>query len=138
MPLVDQDQEHLRLLSMIYYIYAGITAFFGLFGAAYLILGLVFAVNPPSTTAQGDPKIIGYIFTALGGVFLFLAMVITAAELVFARSLKARRHHTFCLIVAGFNCLSIPFGTTLGVFTFIILSRPSVKAMYASTEMSAR
>ena len=134
MPLVDQDQEHLRLLSMIYYIYAGITAFFGLFGAAYLILGLVFAVNPPSTTAQGDPKIIGYIFTALGGVFLFLAMVITAAELVVARSLKARRHHTFCLIVAGFNCLWIPIGTALGVCTIVVLQRPAVRGLFGPAE----
>jgi hypothetical protein len=44
MPLVDQDQEHLRLLSFVNYLYGGMTAFFGLFGAA-LILGLVFAVN---------------------------------------------------------------------------------------------
>jgi hypothetical protein len=69
MALVDQDQEHLRLLSFVYYLYGGMTAFFGLFGALYLILGLVFAVNPPPSTAPGDPRMIGYVFTGLVGCF---------------------------------------------------------------------
>jgi hypothetical protein len=130
MPLVDQDQEHLRLLSIIYYIYAGMTAFFGLFGGLYMVIGLVFAVNPPPTTAQGDPKVLGYIFTALGGVFLLLAAAVTIAEIQTARYLKGRHHHTFCLIVAGFNCLWIPIGTALGVCTIVVLQRPAVKQLF--------
>jgi hypothetical protein len=130
MPLVDQDQEHLRLLSIIYYIYAGMTAFFGLFGALYMVIGIVFAVNPPPTATQGDPKIMGYLFTALGGLFFLLAVVVTAAEFLVARYLKRRRHHTFCVIVAGFNCLWVPVGTALGVCTILVLQRPAVKALF--------
>jgi hypothetical protein len=80
MPLVDQDHEHLRLLSIIHYIFSGMTAFFGLFGALYLVIGLVFAINPPQANAQGDPKIMGYVFTALGGLFLLLAAAVMTAE----------------------------------------------------------
>ena len=130
MPLVDQDQEHLRLLSFVYYLYGGMTAFFGLFGALYLILGLVFAVNPPPSTAREDPRILGYIFTALGGVFLLIAAVVATADFLVARYLNRRRHYTFCLIVAGFNCLWIPFGTALGVCTILVLQRPAVKTMF--------
>ena len=34
------------------------------------------------------------------------------------------------MIIAGINCLGIPLGTTLGVFTFIVLLRPSVQHVF--------
>jgi len=43
-----------------------------------------------------------------------------------------RRGRLFSLIVAGFNCLCFPFGTVLGVFTFIVLLRESVAEAYAA------
>ena len=44
---------------------------------------------------------------------------------------RPRRARTFSLVMAGVNCLSVPLGTTLGVFTFIVLLRESVAAQYA-------
>lgn len=34
------------------------------------------------------------------------------------------------LIVSGLNCLQIPFGTVLGVFTLVVLLRDSVREAY--------
>lgn len=34
------------------------------------------------------------------------------------------------MVVAGVSCLSIPLGTALGVFTFIVLSRPSIVRLF--------
>ena len=36
------DEEHLRLLSLFYYISAGVAAFFAFFPAIYIVMGLVF------------------------------------------------------------------------------------------------
>ena len=130
MPLVDQDHEHLRLLSIIYYIFAGMTGFFGLFGVLYLVIGLVFAINPPQANAQGDPRVVGYVFTAVGSLFLLLAAAFATVEFLAGRYLKQRRHHTFCLIVAGINCLWIPIGTALGVCTILVLQRPRVRELF--------
>jgi len=47
-----------------------------------------------------------------------------------ARFIKARRHRAFSLVVSGFNCLHMPLGTVLGVFTFIVLGRESVREIY--------
>ena len=44
--------------------------------------------------------------------------------------LRARKGRTFSFVVAGVNCLHIPFGTTLGVFTIIVLLRDSVRDLY--------
>jgi hypothetical protein len=37
------------------------------------------------------------------------------------------------MVIAGINCLSFPFGTALGIFTLIVLSRESVQALYKSS-----
>jgi hypothetical protein len=37
----------------------------------------------------------------------------------------------FSLVVTGITCLSFPFGTALGVFTIIVLTRGSVRQLYA-------
>ncbi len=57
----------------------------------------------------------------------------TLAVLLFLfRSIQpsARRHRTFSIVIASLSCMSFPFGTILGVFTLIVLVRPSVKILY--------
>ncbi len=44
--------------------------------------------------------------------------------------MRKRKHRIFSFVVAGVNCLQFPFGTALGIFTFIVLSRVGVKMDY--------
>jgi hypothetical protein len=41
-----------------------------------------------------------------------------------------RRRLMLCYVTAALACLQMPFGTCLGIFTFIVLGRPSVKASF--------
>lgn len=61
---------------------------------------------------------------------LLLGWTTGALVIVSGRSIKRRRRRVFSLIVAGLSCLFFPFGTALGVFTFIVLLRPSVERLY--------
>ena len=36
----------------------------------------------------------------------------------------------YCLVVAAIECLFIPFGTVLGVFTIVVLNRSSVRSLF--------
>jgi hypothetical protein len=36
----------------------------------------------------------------------------------------------FCLVMGGVECLFMPFGTVLGVFTIIVLMREPVKQLF--------
>ena len=38
----------------------------------------------------------------------------------------------FCLVIAALLCMITPFGTVLGVFTIIVLVRPSVKLLFTT------
>ena len=60
----------------------------------------------------------------LGGWTLAIAIFLAG------RFLTRRAHYMYCFVVAAIECLLMPFGTILGVFTIIVLVRPSVKALF--------
>jgi hypothetical protein len=61
---------------------------------------------------------------------IIVQMLFIFLNLLSGFCLWRRRDRRASLIVAGLNCLQIPFGTVLGVFTFIVLRRPAVKDLY--------
>jgi hypothetical protein len=129
--LVDRDLEHLRLLKIGYYVMAGMAGLFSLFSLIYIVLGGVFASGLiPADASSGDPRLVGVIFLAVGGAVLLLGLGMTFLIYLTGRSLAEHRRRIFCLVIAVLCCFQIPWGTAIGVFTFMVLSRPSVKAMF--------
>jgi len=139
---MNQDSEHLRLLSIFHYVVAGVAAFCSFFPLLYTVMGFVFVAlshHPPTNPAQQPPPAaLGWAFVVLG-IFLFLLGVVFAIVLAFAgRSLSRRKHYWFAFIVSCIECLFVPFGTILGVFTIIVLSRQSVKTLFSSAAEASR
>lgn len=129
------DEEHLRMLVLGYYLSAGMCLLFSLFGGMYMAMGLMFTFAfrnlPAQSPNTAPPPEMGWFFFAIGA-FIFGAMVALAAlKFLTARRLKARTSRTFCQVIAGISCLEVPYGTTLGVLTFVVLSRDSVKDLFA-------
>ncbi len=126
------DDEHLKLLSIFYLVSAGLTALFSLFGLFYAMMGsfVGYAVthSPQVQNARGGPppQFVGLFFAVFGG-FIFVSML-TMAILKFYVSgcLKRRTSRRFCMVIAAITCIEFPYGTALGVFTFMVLARPSV------------
>ena len=50
--------------------------------------------------------------------------------------LRTRKYRTFSFVVAALNCLQIPIGTVLGIFTIVVLARDSVRELYEATNRS--
>ncbi len=68
-------------------------------------------------------------------VHLLIVLVVLAGFIAAAGYyLSKRQHYTFCLVMAGVECIFIPFGTVLGIFTIIVLARPVVKALFEPGE----
>jgi hypothetical protein len=44
--------------------------------------------------------------------------------------LSERRNPTFIMVIAAIQCLNMPLGTALGVFTIVVLQRASVKRLF--------
>ena len=135
------DNEHLRVLSICYYISAGMTAVTSLFGLFYATVGsfftLVLSQAPTEPDAPPHPELFGLIFVVIGFGIFAVAASLAILKVLVARRLKQRRSRTFCMFVAGFSCLGVPFGTALGIFTFVILSRDSVRRMFENQALLA-
>lgn len=128
-----KDIEHLRILAICHYIGGGLALLGLVFVGAHFMFMRMFFENPAMwQNAKGGPP--PEVFFTLFKVFYALAIVasLTFAALNFisASSIQKRKRMTFTMIVAGINCIHIPLGTVLGVFTFIVLSRESVKELY--------
>jgi hypothetical protein len=126
---VNQDEQHLKLLSIFHYIVGGIIALFSLFPIFHLVFGIVMIVSPDTfeSGGEGPPAFIGWLFALIGGTIILVGFVLATCVILAGRFLSLRRHYTYCFVIACIQCLFIPFGTVLGVFTIIVLTRESVK-----------
>jgi hypothetical protein len=129
------NEEHLRLLRIGYLIEGGVSVFLMLFGIFYAVLGAIMLSAMPGGGRGGPggppPAFIGGIFLGIGLGFLVLGGLLTVLRFLTARALRLRRARILCLITAGLTCLSIPYGTALGIMTFMVLARPGVQRMFA-------
>src|SRR6266487_5730150 len=133
---MNQDKEHLRLLAIFHYIVAGFAAFFSFFPLLYTTIGAIFIFVARHGTAKAGeelpPEFLGWIFAVLGSVLFLIGIAMAICILIAGRSLALRKRYSFAFVIACIECLFIPFGTILGVFTIVVLSRGSVKALFSA------
>jgi hypothetical protein len=130
------DQEHLKLLALFYYVMGGMYVVFSCFFLLYVFFGLLMTISPAIMhNLRGglnahDRAIIGYAIAGFGGCLVLLGWTFGGLTILAGRSIQTRRRRTLTFVMAALNCLSIPFGLMLGIFTFIVLSRHSVSRLY--------
>jgi hypothetical protein len=128
-----RDGDHLTLLSVFHFVFAG----FALFGIAFLVFHyfLMSSFMSPEfwksqKGAQPPPPQLATIlaiFYVIAGLFLVVG---GALNLLSGMFLRRRTHRLFSMVIAGLNCLNVPLGTALGIFTIVVLSRDSVRLIY--------
>jgi hypothetical protein len=127
------DIEHLNLLSIFHFVSAGLALLGLLFIAFHYFMFSTFLANPKiwENARSGPPPIeIFYFLKWLYFVFALWFIAGGVANVVSGIGMRKRKWRTFSLVVAGINCLHLPLGTVLGVFTFIVLLRESVRELY--------
>lgn len=144
-------RERLRLLALGFYIKGAVGAVVVSFFLIhfFMVLGLSFLpqsawdTQPKSVTTtqspsvlsspspsprpvnQGPPVIMFRIFAAVIGVIILLGWTFGALTIYAGRCVHNRKHRVFILVMAGLNCVLIPWGTLLGVATFTVLQSPA-------------
>jgi len=144
-----EDTEHLSALSIGHFILAGVAL---LGGIPMLLSGIAGAKlmdefgsdlsmamgdipgQPGASPFGGSPDVmmqdLGTLLTTLM-VTAVLVSVLSAVHLVVVGvMIRKRQWWTFCYLTGWGECLMFPFGTILGIFTIIVLSRPSVKRLF--------
>ncbi|MCW1912257.1 hypothetical protein OJ996_01650 [Luteolibacter sp. GHJ8] len=132
---VNEDAEHLKVLSVFHYVCSGLLVVGGCLMAAYFaftgfIVTEMFKAMPPTAGAPPPPTGLGWIFGGVGAVIGLGAIGMAVMHFLCARWLGARRNRSFCFVVACVCCIFFPIGTILGIFTILVLNRPSVQALF--------
>jgi hypothetical protein len=124
------DEEHLKMLSLGFWVWGGFTVLYSLFIAAYFgLIGSVF-IAIPNKGVEAPPAFLGWVFLGLGTAIFVLAAGLGGLEIATGFWIRRRKHRVVTMVIAALLCAAIPFGTLLGVLTLITLSRPSVKFLY--------
>jgi len=148
------DAENLNTLTLCHYIAGGLIALVSSVFIIHIVMGTMMIHNPgafappvPPPAAPGQthpmgqpypvtpypffPPGMGYLFVTMGSVAVLGGWTLGGLTAYAGRCLKARKNYVFILVVAALDgTLVMPLGTLLGVFTFIVLMRPAVKALF--------
>jgi hypothetical protein len=133
-----QDHDHLRILGIFHYVVAGLTSLMGLFPVLHLMVGLGLLFAPETMFSEGTShtefpfpiRLFGLFFAALPAIMIVAAQAFAVTIAVAGRRLRAHSHYTYCQVMAAVACVFMPFGTVLGIFTLLVLARPSVKTLF--------
>ena len=126
-----QDEQHLNLLSIFHYVVGGLTALFSCIFLVHVGMGIAMLAGA-FDGKDGPPKFFAWFFILFPAVLMLCGWALATLMIVAGRKLKRRASHTFCLVVAGLECLLMPLGTVLGTFTILVLMRDSVKVLFSA------
>ena len=127
---MNQDEQYLKLLSVFHYVVGGLAAFFACIPLIHLAIGVAMLAG----AIEDAPVVIGLIFMIMAMFFIIAGWTLAVCIIIAGRQLAKRKHYMFCLVMAAISCIFMPFGTVLGVFTIIVLMRPSVKGLFAANK----
>jgi len=89
-------------------------------------------VSVPTRPGEPNPALFGMFFVVFGLVFSLGMGGLSALKFSAARALGKRRSKLLIQVAAAAACLQMPWGVLLGVFTFLVLGRDSVKPLFES------
>jgi hypothetical protein len=122
----NRDAEHLRLLAIFHFIAGGLALLCGCIPIVHVVVGIFMVAGK----LQNVPPQMGFFFIVIGTIFILIGWAMGICLIISGIFLKRRRYFMFSFVIAGIACAQVPFGTLLGVFTIVVLSRPSVKVLY--------
>ena len=121
---LDQKRRWLDVLAILHYVYGG-------FLVAMLVVGVVFVTIVFGFAGVADEAPLGvFVPVAMASVGLLLGLAMGVANLFAGRWLRERRNWVGALVVSGINCLNVPLGTLLGVFTIVVLAADDGQALF--------
>jgi hypothetical protein len=130
---MNDDKQNLKLLSIFHYIVGAITALFACFPMIHVAIGIAMLVGA-FNGKDAPPRFVGWIFIIFPGFMILCGWALAVCILVAGSKLARYRSRTYCLVIACVECIFMPFGTVLGVFTIIVLMKDSVKELFAASD----
>jgi len=128
----QQKHNYLDILSVFHYVNGGLAALFALAALGFLGIGLGAATG---WGKDWQPEA-GCSLVAVMILVLILLGGYAVLNLLAGRAIQTRSGYVVCLLTSAVNCLNIPLGTLLGIFTLVLLADPEVRPLFEGQEAS--
>jgi len=132
----SEDAKQLDLLSIFHFVLGGILALFSCFPFMHVIMGVLIVSGKFFEGTDGGhppPNTFGWIFIIMGSLVILCGWTLSVFVLIAGFKLKKRKNRMFCMVIGAIECVFMPFGTVLGVFTLIALNKDSIKQTYGQS-----
>lgn len=130
----NDSSQHLKVLSIVYYVFAGIMGLLSCIPFIHIFLGISALNNPEMFEGESNPeeasKMFGYLFTGIGSLVVLIGWTVTILTFLTGRFIGKQQRWLYCMVMSGILCLSFPFGTVLGITSLILLSKPQYKSLF--------
>jgi hypothetical protein len=127
--LPTEDEKNLDLLGTLHYVMGALTALFACIPIVHLVIGIAMLTG----NLNGEevaPRAIGMAFVILASIIILAGWLFAVLIIIAGSRLKQRRSYNYCLIIAFLECLIMPLGTVLGIFTILNLNKDTVKELF--------
>ena len=126
---MTDDDRNIDVLAIFHYVVGGMTALFSCLFLLHVAMGIAMLCGA-FDGKDAPPKILAWFFIVIPSIFILAGWMLAGFIIVAGRKLKRRVDRTFCLVIAGIECMLMPFGTVLGVFTIMVLMKDSAKLIF--------
>jgi hypothetical protein len=130
------DCEHLNILKIFHYVFAGIVAAFSCLFVFHIFIGWSIVFNHSFMglpVEHRPPSEFGWFFIMAGIGAIVCAWSLALLNVYAGRCLSQHKKRPFIFVAAALNCLQMPLGLILGIFTFVVMFRPSVRDLFEET-----
>lgn len=135
---VRQDFDTLRTLSVIHIVLAGVFAFGILALLLHYAFTLYYFYNDDTLIAQRQNQPLSsdfklqllWVYLSLGALTAFMALL----NFLISKHLYQGTRYRFIQFVSYLNCLLLPMGTIVGIWTLVVLGRDQVKSFFLRSE----
>jgi hypothetical protein len=121
---LDQKRTWLDVLGILHYVYGAVIVVPVVLGAIALTIFSGVAMWEHSRLEALGP------FAVFGSLFA-IGLLYGVVNVLAGRWLRARRNWIGIVVVSAINCLNVPLGTLLGVFTIVVLAGDGVQGLFA-------
>ncbi len=125
LPQDAKDSEQLNILRICHYVVGGMSMLFSCFFLFHIVAGLFFV-----------KETIGMTMAAMGLLMMISGWAYGALIIAAGKCIARRKHRNLIIVASALNCFNFPLGLLLGIFTFIVIGRNSVKEEFEAAAIS--
>ncbi|WP_339733707.1 hypothetical protein [uncultured Gimesia sp.] len=128
---MERDKRQLQLLSKLQIVYGIVNVFVSFY---FYKVTSEMVRDYQKVLEESNPEVQVGLLLGFGFVLFLIGVVVLFCIILTGQSLARYENYQYCLIIAVLECLIFPIGTILGIYTILVLRRPSVKELFSEAQ----